>query len=146
MKEVWFSLVLWHINHCRLSNTKSIFIHIIIIIIISMTLSRHSSLSFIASGRSSELHPVFSQSCCVLVRADRPAFARPYDRVHWSTSLMSSSLILQQCPACLVPLTLRVSVMGGCTVRVLWGVASRTCSKLLAASLCSYRQAFSPSF
>ena len=25
---VWFGLVLWHINRCRLSNTKSIFIHI----------------------------------------------------------------------------------------------------------------------
>ena len=24
----WFGLVLWHINHCRLFNTKSIFIHI----------------------------------------------------------------------------------------------------------------------
>ena len=34
---VWFSLVLWHINHCRLFNTKSIFIHIIIIIIIIMS-------------------------------------------------------------------------------------------------------------
>ena len=27
-KTVCFSLVLWHINHCRLSNAKSIFIHI----------------------------------------------------------------------------------------------------------------------
>ena len=25
---VWFGLFLWHINHCRLSNAKSIFIHI----------------------------------------------------------------------------------------------------------------------
>ena len=32
---------------------------------ISLTLSRHLSLSFIASGRCSELHPVFSQSCCM---------------------------------------------------------------------------------
>ena len=24
----WFGLVLWHINHCRLFNAKSIFIHI----------------------------------------------------------------------------------------------------------------------
>ena len=32
---------------------------------ISLTLSRHSSLSFIASCRSSELHPVSSQSCCM---------------------------------------------------------------------------------
>ena len=39
------------------------------------------------------------------VRAGRPAFARPYVGVHKSTSLMSSSLLLQQCLACLVRLT-----------------------------------------
>ena len=39
------------------------------------------------------------------VRAGRPAFARPCVGVHKSTSLMSSSLLLQQCPACLVCLT-----------------------------------------
>ena len=43
----------------------------------------------------------------------RPAFAWPYVRVHRSTSLMSSSLLLQQCPACLVRLTCIVFVMGG---------------------------------
>ena len=32
---------------------------------------------------------------------------------HRSTSLMSSSLLLQQCPACLVRLTCKVFVMGG---------------------------------
>ena len=63
---------------------------------ISLTLSRHFSLSFIASGRSSWLHPVSSQSCCMYVRAGRPVFARPYVGVHRSTSLMSSSLLLQQ--------------------------------------------------
>ena len=72
---------------------------------ISLTLSRHFSLSFIASGRSSGLHPVSSHSCCMYVRAGRPAFARPYVGIHRSTSLMSSSLLLQQCPACLVYLT-----------------------------------------
>ena len=34
------------------------------------------------------------------VRAGRPAFAWPYVGVHRSTSLMSSPLLLQQCPAC----------------------------------------------
>ena len=77
---------------------------------ISLTLSRHSSQSFIASGRSSRLHPVSSHSCCMYVRASRPAFVRPYEGVHRSTSLMSSSLLLQQCPACLVRLVL---MMGG---------------------------------
>ena len=80
---------------------------------ISLTLSRHFSLSFIASGWSSALHPVSSPSCCVYVLAGRPAFAQPYVGVHWSTSLMSSSLLLQQCPACLVRLTWIVFVMGG---------------------------------
>ena len=80
---------------------------------ISLTLSRHFSLSFISSGRSSGLHPVSSHSCCMYVRVGRPAFARPYVGVHRSTSLMSSSLLLQQCPACLVRLTWIVSMMGG---------------------------------
>ena len=69
---------------------------------ISLTLSRHFSLSFIASGKSSGLHPVSSHSCCMYVRAGRPTLAHPYVGVHWRTSLMSSSLLLQQCPACLV--------------------------------------------
>ena len=80
---------------------------------ISLTLSRHFSLSFIASGRSSELHPISSHSCCMYVRAGHPAFAWPYVGVHRSTSLMSSSLLLQQCPACLVCLTWIVFMMGG---------------------------------
>ena len=44
---------------------------------ISLTLSRHFSLSFIATGRSSGQHPVSSQSYCMYVRAGRPAFAQP---------------------------------------------------------------------
>ena len=80
---------------------------------ISLTLSCHFSLSFIAFGRSSALHPVSSHNCCIYVRMGRPAFAWSYAEVHRSTSLMSSSLLLQQCPACLVRLTLIVFVMGG---------------------------------
>ena len=80
---------------------------------ISLTLSCHFSLSFIASARSSGPHPVSSHSCCMYVRAGRPAFARPYVGVHRSKSLMSSSLLLQQCPAYLVRLTLIVFFMGG---------------------------------
>ena len=87
--------------------------HVVPLARISLTLSRHFSLSFIASSRSSGLHPVSSHSCCTYVRAGRPAFARPYVGVHRSTSLMSSSLLLQQCPACLVRLTCIVLVMGG---------------------------------
>ena len=87
--------------------------HVVPLAQISLTLSRHFSLSFIASGRSSGLHLVSSQSCCMYVLTGLPAFARPYVRVHRSTSLMSSSLLLQQCPACLVRLTWIVFVMGG---------------------------------
>ena len=76
---------------------------------ISLTLSHHFSLSFIASGRSSGLHPVSLHSCCMYVLAGRPAFARPYVGFHRSTSLIGSSLLLQQCPACLVRLTWIVS-------------------------------------
>ena len=80
---------------------------------ISLILSRHFSLSFIDSGRSSGLHPVSSHSWCMYVRADRPALARPYMGVHRSTSLMNSSLLLLQCPACMVRLIWMVFVMGG---------------------------------
>ena len=87
--------------------------HIVLVARISLTLSRHSSLSFIALGRSSGQHPVSSHSCWMYVRAGRPAFARPCVGIHKSTSLMSSSLLLQQCPAGLVRLTWIVFVIGG---------------------------------
>ena len=80
---------------------------------ISLTLSRHFSISFIPSGRSSGLHPVSSKSCCMYVRAGRPAFSRPCVGVHESIFLKSLSLLFQQCPASLVRLTWIVFVMGG---------------------------------
>ena len=110
---------------------------------ISLTLSRHFSLSFITSSRSSGLHLVSSHSCWMYVRAGRPAFARLYVGVHCSITFMSSSLHLQQC---LVRLTWIVFVMGDWWPYswCLLGIASRTCSILLAAFLCNCRQAFSP--
>ena len=87
--------------------------HVVPLSRISLTLSCHFSLSSIASGRSSGLHPVSSHSGCMYVLAGRPTFVRPYVGVLWSTSLMSSSLLLQQCPACLVRLTWIVFVMEG---------------------------------
>ena len=87
--------------------------HVVPLERISLTLSRHFSLSFIVSVGSSGLHPISSHSCCVYVRAGRPAFAWPYVGIHRSTSLMSSSLLLQQCPACVVHLTWIVFMMGG---------------------------------
>ena len=99
------------------STNSSIFTRFIIIISchhqICLTLSRHPSLSFNTTSRSSGLHPVSAQSCSMSVRAGCRAFARPCDGVHRSTSLMSSSLLLQQCPASLVRLTCIVSRMGG---------------------------------
>ena len=68
--------------------------HVVLQARIALTLSRHFSLSFITSGRSSGLQTVSSHSCCKYVRVGRPAFARPYVGVHKSTSLMSSSLLL----------------------------------------------------
>ena len=100
-------------------NKPLIIIIVIIIIIampltrISLTLSHHFFLSFISSGWSSGLHLVSSHSCCMYIRTGRPTFARPYVGVQRSTSLMSSSLLLQQCPACLVRLTWIVFVMEG---------------------------------
>ena len=98
----WFHVTNNHHHH-----------HIALVARISLTLSRHSSLSFIALGRSSGQHPVSSHSCWMYVRAGRPAFVRPCVGIHKSTSLMSSSLLLQQCPTCLVRLTWIVFVIGG---------------------------------
>ena len=82
--------------------------HVVPLARISLTLSRHFSLSFITSGRSSALHPISSDSCWAYVLAGHPTFARPYVGLHRSTSLMSSSLLLQQCTACLVRIHLSI--------------------------------------
>ena len=85
-------------------------------------------------------------SSCMYVLAGRPASAGPYVSVHWSTSVMSSSLLLQQCPACLVRLTWIVFVMGGrwpnswCFV----GCCTRNYSILLSTFLCNCCLASSP--
>ena len=81
--------------------------HVMLVARISLTLSRHFS------GRSSGLYPVSSHSYCIYVRTCRPAFDRLYVGIPRSTSLMSLSLLLQQCPACLVRLAWIVFVMEG---------------------------------
>ena len=119
--------------------------HIALLARISLTLSRHYSVSFITLGRSSGQHPVSSHSCWMYVLAGRPAFARPCVGVHKSTSLMSSSLLLQHCPACLVRLTWIVFVIGGrwpyswCLVG-----CCRQDLRLHVAFLCNCRLASSP--
>ena len=102
--------------------------HVALVTRISLTLSRHSSLSFIALGRSSGKHHVSSHSCWMYVRAGRPAFARPCVGVHKSTSLMSSSLLLQQCPACLARLTWIVFVI---EITINWLIGWRSYRYLL---------------
>ena len=87
--------------------------HVLRLVWISLTLSLHVSLSFIVSGRSTEFHPVSSHSCCMYVRAGRPAFDWLYAGVHRSTWLTIWSLLLQQCPACLLRLARIVFVIGG---------------------------------
>ena len=114
MREIWVCII-WF---CFFFNSIKTFVgyhhhHVVPLARISLTLSHHFSLSFIASGRSSGLHPVSSHSCCMYIRAGRPAFAWPYAGVHRSTSFMSPSLLLQQCPACLVRLAWIVFMMGG---------------------------------
>ena len=67
--------------------------HIALVARISLTLSRHSSLSFIALGRSSGQHPVSSHSCWMYVRAGRPAFARPCRTTN--TNIHSAALVFK---------------------------------------------------
>ena len=121
-KRIFFfdkSIICLHAVKCKIFLFKTTHFsishhhHIALVARIFLTLSRHSSLSFIALGRSSGQYPVSSHSCWMYVRAGRPAFARSCVGIHKSTSLMSSSLLLQQCPACLVRLTWIVFVIGG---------------------------------
>ena len=80
---------------------------------VSLTHCRHPSLSSIAPGKFSRLHPVSALTSGIQVLAGRPTYAHPCARVHKSTSLMSSYLLLQQCPACLVCLIRTIFMMCG---------------------------------
>ena len=78
---IWYQVFLSNTNHHHHH-------HAVLVARISLTLSRHFSLSFIASDRSSGQYPVSSHSCWMYVCAGRPAFARPCVGVHKSTSLI----------------------------------------------------------
>ena len=113
---------------------------------ISLALSRYFSQSFIASGKSPELHPVSSHSCCMHVRAGRPAFARPYVGsigVHhlWARPCFSSS-ILHVWFVWLGWFSWREA--GDRIVGAMWGVAARIFSILFATVWCNCRLASSP--
>ena len=96
----------------------SIYITIIIIIIMSCRRHGHPWPSLATSPyRSSPLaglqgyipYPHIAVACSSWLSCFCPAICG----VHRSTSLMNSSLLLQQCPACLVRLTWIVFVIGG---------------------------------
>ena len=100
---------------------------------ISLTLSRHLSLSFITFGRSSGLHHIPTELLYVGLSWS-PCFLLGHVKWdHRSTSLMSLSLLLQQCPASLVHLTWIFFVMGsrcpykccflGCCLQDLFNIA-----------------------
>ena len=86
--ETWPPAIHMHTQGWRENEIHHHHHHVVPLARISLTLSRHFSLSFIASGRSSGLHPVSSHSCWMYVRAGRPAFARPCVGVHRSHDII----------------------------------------------------------
>ena len=95
---------------------KYIYIYICVCVCISSSSSCRAASTDIPDPLSPLLpiiHRVSSHSFWMYVRAGRPAFAWPYVGVHRSTSIMSSSLLLQQFPTCLVRITWIVFVVGG---------------------------------
>ena len=112
---------------------------------ISLTLSHHLSLSSVGLGRSSMLHPVSVQSSCSLVLARCPTIACLCEGVHRSTLLMSSPLLLQQCPECCARLIWMVFKMDGrcpyscchvgCCLLDLFNTAHRILVQLLSSFL-----------
>ena len=67
--ELFEKQLFWHITVCKQNNHHHHHHHGVPLARISLTLFRHFSRSFIASGRSSGLHPVSSHSCCMYIRA-----------------------------------------------------------------------------
>ena len=82
-----------------------------------------------------------------LILASRWTLACPYIGFHLGTSLMSSSLFLQQCPACLVRHISMVCETGGkwpysCSFYSVRSVTYRIYSKPIVAFLCSFPYSF----
>ena len=77
------------------------------------SLSLDLSLSSIAPDRFSILHPVSAQSWYKWALVGRFTLAHPRVGVHQRTLLISLSLLLQQCLACIVRLIWVVLTMGG---------------------------------
>ena len=92
----WKKKIIYIYIYMKIINANFISIHhhyhVVLPARIFLTLSRHFSLSFIASCRSLGLHPISSHSCCMYVRAGHPAFARPYASPAVSCKSGSSNL------------------------------------------------------
>ena len=121
MKEL-FKKVKWTLR-CpswkKLANMEK-FKDLTIIIIIIMSCRQHGypwpSLAtslYHSSPPAGFLGYILCPHIAAVCKFGSPAFAWPYVGVHRSASITSSSLLLQQCPACLVRLTCIDFVMGG---------------------------------
>ena len=108
-----FIILVWHKSNYPTSQLIIYYHYTSLLTRISLTFSRHPSLSSIASRWSSRQHSVSVQRCCRYVRVSRPIHKRPCEGVHKRTSLTSASLLLQQWPACSVRLIWIVFKIGG---------------------------------
>ena len=118
----------------------------------TLSLSHHSSLSPIASGRSSRLHPVSVQCCCRLILVGCPILARLREEVHWRRRLWVYSSFSSSVPYILSVLLRRFLrwEIGGRAATVLWDVApwflfNMTRSILVQFSFSFFRCALSAS-
>ena len=68
----------------------------------ALIIPHHPSQSSITFSRSSRLHPVSVEGYCKQVLTGPLTLAHLCEGVYWRTSLMSSSLILNRCPAWLI--------------------------------------------
>ena len=85
--------------------------HVVPLAVISLAPSRHFFLSFIASGRSSSYIPYpHIAAVCMFVLVVLLLLGHMWGSIGVPMSL---SLLLQQCPACLVHLTWIIFMMGG---------------------------------
>ena len=120
-----FTLVVWENKHFNLKLVNVLLFQVLSLHppYCSMSLTGHSHIIDGPVGWGCRIHQLHicrgvrhSSECPAYDTKEsdgRPALARPYVGVHRSTSLMSLSLLLQQCHACLVRLTWVAFLMGG---------------------------------
>ena len=93
--------------------TESYWSYIVFANSLSLSLSRYVSISSIAQGKSSRLHPVPLLSWYMQVLDGQPTMVSPWVRIHKRRLFMNLSLLLQQCPAIFFRFTEIVWDMGG---------------------------------